>query len=255
MKKRISITIIFCLLLVNFLPAAFATEKDLTNNDIKIVYISKNKSKVLEAKYGSNTTYIVVADLIKINDLSDKKKIKEITDKDKEAKILGNRTYFTFVENLDEAKKMADNAPTPDSNTSGEVSTESIKYFWHYSYIEDYYSGGILNYHTHLSPTDVAYVQNVGIAIADTLSAVLVATGIVTGPVGVVLGGIVTIAILSYFQYATNPDGSLDINAKRTDLNINDTTVESGERLGLAQAGTGYWRTYYWPSNAPDYSL
>ncbi|SFR14624.1 hypothetical protein [Desulfoscipio geothermicus] len=158
-------------------------EKDLKNQDIKIVYISKSKSKVLEAKSGSTTTYIVLVDPIKINDLSDKKKIKKITDKDKEAKIVGNRTYFTFVDDLEKAKKMADSAPTSDSNTSGEVSTEPIDYFWHYSYIEDYYSGGVLNYHTHLTPTDVAYVRDVGIAIADTLSAVLVATGGVTGPV------------------------------------------------------------------------
>lgn len=256
MKKRIlSITLIFCLLLVNFLPASFAVEKDSKDQDMKIVYESKSKTKVLEAKSDSTTSYIVLTAPIKFNDLSDREKIEEITDKDKDAKIVGDRAYFTFVNDLDEAKKMADSTPPVDSNTPGEVSAESIDYFWHYSYIENYYSGGVLNYHTHLSPTDVGYVVSSGLIIAGTLCGLLAYTGVVTGAVAVIISGIVALAIINYFQFTTNPDGSLDINAKDSDLNKNDTTVESGERLGYAQAGTGYWRTYYWPSSSPGYSL
>jgi len=253
----------FCLLFLNFSPIALASTQNSKNQTETVVYTSKEtKNKVVEVKTDSSVNYVVIASPVtsdepSIDEQSDKSKINKDKDKDKDRKdeTTNQRTYFAFAKDLEEAKKIAECVPEIEQDSPGEVTMSAKKNFWHYSYIESYTSGGYLYYHTYLSPTDVNYITATGLIIASTLAGALVATGVVTAAVGVVIAGIASLAIINYFHFTTNPNGSLDLWKRHVDLNINNSYVEPGEKLGNAEAGTGYWKTYYWPSSQPGYGI
>jgi hypothetical protein len=117
---------------------------------------------------------------------------------------------FTFIDQ----EELVDGNLLSASSLNDEVAvaeaiSRSTTYFWHGSYAQTYgnsITGGIL---IHFSPTDAAYVSNVGSVAAGALAAVL---GLVISPAAsIILGALVTIAVQTLYWYEQNSDGSLDI--------------------------------------------
>lgn len=226
-RKFVSVALSIVLLATS--TAASFAETAPSSSDVKVEVISKEKggtiSKVVNAN-GSTVYVATKAEKVKNNydttsesqmiaTLSEdmKSKIKESnTNSDKQA---GTRTNFGFASSLSEAESILSDmnfqlSKKTESQTS-EVSPMSRGYFWHGSFVEDYWGYAGHGYHVYLAPVDVSWITNMGWIAGDSVVAALVATSVVTAGTGVILGGIVTAAVVTWSWYEQNNDGSLDI--------------------------------------------
>ncbi len=253
-KKILNIFLISMLIFTYTIPANAEVIGSETKTKTKIAYTDKNGNQVVEVTNNNETGYVVVSKGVKYNDLSDETKLNDLAEKTKSKKVIGERWYLAFSENLDNAIEMAKIAPPePTKQTDNKYSIQAT-YFWHSSYVESYWNtSDSFSKHVHLTPIDATYITNVGWISADTLAGALIATGVVTLGTGLVIGGIVTLAIISYAQFASNSDGSFDIYSPNS-YRVDNTSVSPGQYLGYARAGTGWWNYYYWPSYAPGYN-
>lgn len=175
------------------------TTKD--DKNVKLVKV-KNKESDLE------TFMIVITDKEKSVKIKEKSKyvdpnmsVDDIMKNDKKSDYsYSNRVEFGIFSNEAEAMEVFT-----------EFTTSASTGFWHGSYIEDYYSWAGHGYHVHLSARDASYVTNLGWVAVDSIAAALVYIGAVTGGVGIVLGAIATVAVLTLYWAEQNDDGSLDI--------------------------------------------
>lgn len=216
----------------------------------KVIAKKVNGNQVVEVKEGDKTGYVVVSAPVVSPSVADKSVSKEVESQSQS----GQRWYLHFTEDLAEAQQVASIRPTDRIETMGIVSPDATKYFWHNSYIENWWN--ILHgsgYHLYLAPSDVSYITNLGWIAADTLAAVLIAAGIVSLPVGIALGCIATLAIVTTSWALQNNDGSIDIYSPDKDR-YDNRSVSPGQYLGTAKSGIGVWKNYTWPSNAPKIS-
>jgi len=233
-RKTIPIIILLVFSLL-FIPIAPSNAEDVSLDKPKaqVIQIEENGNQILEVSQNDKKVYCVFSHGI-------------IMDKPNEVEDNGVRYYFSLTENIDEAKEIV--KYDPSANENQDDSSELSSSFWHGSYIESYSNW----LHVHLAPVDVSYITSLGWVAADTLAAILIATGVVSITVGVALGGIATVAIISYSWYVQNNDGSVDIETQIPSLNPS-RWVNPGQYLGWATSGTNWGHDYYWPSNAPAY--
>lgn len=252
-KKIITIVLALTVALFTTSVAHAAPDRASATKQIaKVIEKTANGNQVVEITKGDKKTYAVVSAPIAFKDLPKTEQLRSQSAKRADGANI-TRTYLQFADTLTEAQQVA--ATKPNSNTTTAVATtESTSYFWHNSYIENWWN--LLNgygYHIYLSPVDTSYVTNVGWVVADTLAAVLVATAVVTAPVGLVIGGIVTVAVLTTSWLLQNNDGSIDIYSPDKER-YDSYSVDPGQYLGSAKNYDDIWKNYYWPSYAPAYA-
>jgi hypothetical protein len=218
----------------NTLAASAAVQKSNKNqSEVNVVLKNGDKSIVeMSNKKTGEKAYIVTLK-------------KEVTNKD--TKVKTNNSILKSLDNLDAQAKVdrlnklelsgkIDNNIEVGTRTEFQIvstkeqanelttSLASSK-FWHNSYIQDYSSWAGHGYHVHLSSTDASYVVNMGWLSSDAVIAALGEAGVYTGGTAIIIGALVTGAIVTVGWKEANDDGSLDIWSPDSMRNQNGSTL------------------------------
>lgn len=130
------------------------------------------------------------------------------------------------------------------------MSAQSTGYFWHGSYINDYYDWWYHGYQVHLAPVDVNYVTALSWVGAESLAgAFCLALSIPAAP-ALAIGAGITVLVLTAYWAATNNDGSIDVYSLDKNRNDHDP-IYPGDYVGQFRTGTGLTWDIYWPPDAP----
>ena len=253
-KKLLSMFLVGIFILATGIPAG--AHENTNTNESKVVYTDENGNRVLEGtKDNGEKGYIIIAKGEVFNDLSDETKVKELANNNANKEVIGERHYFAFADNLEDATELAKINATPDK-TKEKYSIQSAYYFWgNGSYIDtgwnstDYY-----HVRVHLASNDVTLLSSqvaswAGIALGTALNA----SGKVTKGRAAVIAGAAVTAINVMIWAARNPDGTMDLFSP--DGYSNDhNPVYAGDYLGKFRFGFTifsyyylYWQTGYSP--------
>ncbi|MBW7475606.1 hypothetical protein K0T92_12685 [Paenibacillus oenotherae] len=253
--KLLKCVIVAVLFITSLSSSAYAyTEKDAESVPTgEVVYQSELGNKVVKIQKTEDDveSYVVVSKPIIYNEITEELKKKMIGSKEK-VKI--QRVYFENADSIEQAKRIAA-TPSPEltKGASGIQALSKVS-FWHGSFIEEVWSWWWGDgWDIHISSTDVNYITNLSWVGADSLAAYLAATGVISNPAAVVVGGILTVAILTLSWSLQNNDGSIDITVYEPNINMaNGVCVQASQWLGQATGLTGFLN-YFWPSNAPGF--
>lgn len=225
----------------NTLAASAAVQKSNKNqSEVNVVLKDGDKSIVeMSNKKTGEKAYIVTLKKEVINKdtkvKTNKSILKSLDNLDAQAKVdrlnklevsgkidnnieVGTKTEFQIVSTEEQAKELT---TTSKSNATYLASSN----FWHNSYVEDYSSWAGHGYHIHLSSTDASYVVNMGWLSSDAVIAALGEAGVYTGGTAIIIGAVVTGAIVTVGWKEANSDGSLDIWSPDSMRNQNGSTL------------------------------
>ena len=194
-KKITCVILCFLLLLSSVMTSYAAKEKD---GSTTVTVKESDEVSLLPIQVLTQET---LNDTIKNYSVYELNSIEKSTTSDY---IYSNRTYFYFYSNKEQNK-------FDKSSILSAQDVFSKSTFFHNSYVEDYTSWLGHGYHIHFSARDASYITNLGWVGADVSSALLVYYGVLTGGIGIVVGAVATVAVLTFYWVEQNDDGSIDI--------------------------------------------
>lgn len=250
--------LVFLSMLMVFFAATPASATS-TNNDCKCavssatIYESQTKNKVLEIKEKEKKYFVVMFAPVTYHDLSDKKLLSKAQSTEE---MIGERAYFRYVDNVSEAKRYADIVNTSKTEIQSEsvISPEATYEFWNDSYIETWWSlANGSGFHLHLSDRDASYVTTVASTVSATLATTLLGFTSITRPAAAVIGGAVSVAVVTLSFTARNADGSLDLYSPNKDRW--DSNCVSGDQYLGSFRMKGEWFNLWYKSGWSSYCL
>lgn len=179
-----------------------------TSSDGTITYVATKEIKV-DNNYDATSEEQIITTLS--DDVKNKILNSQTKDNSKNEKRQATRINFGFANSLENAKNILSDINLSETNKNSEISAMSRGYFWHGSYVEDYWGYAGHGYHIKLAPVDVSYITNMGWVVLDSFVGVLAALGLISGGWAAAIGFIVVAAVLTVAWRETNGDGTMDI--------------------------------------------